>query len=113
MVTKLKKKNKYAKDLFSIKYKPRVIKPKKGKGSFNRKNLTFNSIGQLHRDLYPKNIKLIHYLVDDCSDDGTSELINKSFNDVKIIKTSGDLYWSRSMKLGWDYIKKEIYLKRK
>lgn len=75
---------------------------------FNRKNLTFNSIGQLHRDLYPKNIKLMHYLVDDCSDDGTSELINKSFNDVKIIKTSGDLYWSRSMKLGWDYIKKEI-----
>ncbi len=37
MATKLKKKNKYAKDLFSIKYKTRVIKPKKGKGSFKRK----------------------------------------------------------------------------
>tara|TARA_Y100000816_G_scaffold35042_1_gene22285 strand:+ start:1555 stop:1674 length:120 start_codon:yes stop_codon:yes gene_type:complete len=37
MVTKLKKKNKYAKELFSIKYKTRVIKPKKGKGSFKRK----------------------------------------------------------------------------
>tara|TARA_B000000557_G_C20450453_1_gene306965 strand:+ start:199 stop:318 length:120 start_codon:yes stop_codon:yes gene_type:complete len=37
MATKLKKKNKYAKELFSIKYKPRVIKPKKGKGSFKRK----------------------------------------------------------------------------
>ena len=33
----IKKKNKYAKELFSIKYKPRVIKPKKGKGSFKRK----------------------------------------------------------------------------
>ena len=31
------KKNKYAKDLFTKKYKPRVIKPKKGKGSFKRK----------------------------------------------------------------------------
>ena len=37
MVTKLKKKNRFAKDLFSRKYKPRVIKPKKGKGSFKRK----------------------------------------------------------------------------
>ena len=31
------KKNKYAKELFSKKYKQRIIKPKKGKGSFNRK----------------------------------------------------------------------------
>ena len=37
MVTKLKKKNKFAKELFSLKYKPKVIKPKKGKGSFKRK----------------------------------------------------------------------------
>ena len=36
MVTKLKKKNRFAKDIFSKKYKPRVIKPKKGKGSFKR-----------------------------------------------------------------------------
>ena len=36
MVTKLKKKNRFAKDLFSRKYKPRIIKPKKGKGSFKR-----------------------------------------------------------------------------
>ena len=33
----MKKKNFIAKDLFSKKYKPRVIKPKKGKGSFSRK----------------------------------------------------------------------------
>ena len=39
MGTKSKlKKNQYAKDLFSRKYKPRVVKPKKGKGSFSRKN---------------------------------------------------------------------------
>ena len=30
------KKNYIAKDLFSKKYKPRIIKPKKGKGSFKR-----------------------------------------------------------------------------
>ena len=38
MVTKLhKKKNIIAKDLFTKKYKPKVIKSKKGKGSFKRK----------------------------------------------------------------------------
>ena len=36
MDTKLSKKNKFLKELFSKKYKPRVIKPKKGKGSFKR-----------------------------------------------------------------------------
>ena len=37
MVTKLVKKNKFAQELLTKKYKPRVIKPKKGKGSFKRK----------------------------------------------------------------------------
>ncbi len=37
MATKLKKKNKFAKELFSVKYKSRIVKPKKGKGSFKRK----------------------------------------------------------------------------
>jgi len=32
-----KKKNFIAKDLMSKKYNQRVVKPKKGKGSFNRK----------------------------------------------------------------------------
>ena len=33
----MKKKNRLAKELFSKKYKLRVVKPKKGKGSFKRK----------------------------------------------------------------------------
>jgi stalled ribosome alternative rescue factor ArfA len=36
MVIKLNKKNPIAKDLFTKKYKFKVIKPKKGKGSFKR-----------------------------------------------------------------------------
>tara|TARA_B100001059_G_C17390540_1_gene358866 strand:- start:157 stop:270 length:114 start_codon:yes stop_codon:yes gene_type:complete len=35
----LKKKNQIAKNLFSKKYKMRVVKPKKGKGSFKRKKI--------------------------------------------------------------------------
>jgi len=33
----MKKKNSMAKELFSRKYKPRIVKPKKGRGSFKRK----------------------------------------------------------------------------
>ena len=36
------KKNPFKKDLFTTKYKPRIIKPKKGKGSFKRKKKLFN-----------------------------------------------------------------------
>ena len=41
MAIKLSRKNRFAKELFSKKYKPRVIKPKKGKGSFVRKKNKF------------------------------------------------------------------------
>jgi len=37
MAIKLIKKNKIAKDLFTKKYKQKIVKPKKGKGSFKRK----------------------------------------------------------------------------
>ena len=37
MVIKSTKKNPIASNLFSKKYKPKIIKPKKGKGSFKRK----------------------------------------------------------------------------
>ena len=36
MAIKLNKKNPIVKNLFSKKYKPKIVKPKKGKGSFNR-----------------------------------------------------------------------------
>ncbi len=41
MVTKLLKKNPIAKDLYTSKYKPKIVKPKKGKGSFKRKKNNF------------------------------------------------------------------------
>ena len=37
MVTRLNKKNPIARDLFTKKYKPKIVKAKKGKGSFKRK----------------------------------------------------------------------------
>ena len=37
MIYYLKKRNKFAKELMSSKYKLRIVKPKKGKGSYKRK----------------------------------------------------------------------------
>jgi len=37
MAIKLNKKNPLVKDHFTKKYKPKIVKPKKGKGSFKRK----------------------------------------------------------------------------
>jgi alternative ribosome-rescue factor len=39
MAIKSNKKNPMAKDLFTKKYKSKVVKPKKGKGSFKRKKI--------------------------------------------------------------------------
>jgi stalled ribosome alternative rescue factor ArfA len=39
MAIKLIKKNAIAKDLFTKKYKPKIVRPKKGKGSFKRKKI--------------------------------------------------------------------------
>ena len=36
---KSNKKNPLIKDLFTKKYKPKIVKPKKGKGSFKRKKI--------------------------------------------------------------------------
>ena len=42
MVTKLNKKNPLKKNLFTIKFKPRIKKAKKGKGTFIRSKVNFN-----------------------------------------------------------------------
>ena len=42
MATKLNKKNPILKDLYTKKFKPKIIKPKKGKGSFKREKNPVN-----------------------------------------------------------------------
>ena len=41
MATKSNKKNPIIKNLYSKKFKPKIVKPKKGKGSFKRKKIEF------------------------------------------------------------------------
>ena len=46
MVTKLNKKNPIIKNLFSKKFKPKIVKPKKGKGSFKERRVSFKVLHQ-------------------------------------------------------------------
>ena len=43
----MKKRNIIAKDLLTKKYKPRIVKPKKGKGSFKRKKIQVKVLLQI------------------------------------------------------------------
>ena len=62
MVIKLNKKNPLSKDLYSKKYKPRVVKPKKARGvSIEKKSLSnkiFNS-----KNLFYIHIKTYNYSI--------------------------------------------------
>ena len=40
----MNKRNKMAKDLFTAKYRKRIVKPKKGRGSFKRKKNNLRSV---------------------------------------------------------------------
>ena len=47
MDIKLNKKNPIVKDLYTKKYKPKIVKPKKGKGSFKRKKSQVKSLAPI------------------------------------------------------------------
>ena len=47
MAIKSNKKNLIIKDLFTKKYKPKIVKPKKGKGSFKRKKIQAYSLAPI------------------------------------------------------------------
>jgi GT2 family glycosyltransferase len=71
---------------------------------FNRKEQTlicltnlFNAAKELK-----DQVRIKVFLTDDASTDGTSEFVQNSFPDVKILKGNGKLFWTRGMLKSWD-----------
>jgi len=67
---------------------------------FNRKTFTKNYLNALDKQTN-KNFKVL--IVDDGSTDGTSEMIEKEFPDVILLKEKGDLWWAEATNIGVKY----------
>ncbi|WKN32546.1 glycosyltransferase family 2 protein [Porifericola rhodea] len=72
---------------------------------FNRKDKTLTCLNAL----YQFDLNFDVFLVDDGSTDGTSDAIKKRFPKVNIISGSGNLFWSRGMRLAWEVASKHNY----
>ena len=64
---------------------------------FNRKEFTSNYLQSLREQTF-NDFKVI--IVDDGSNDGTSNMIKNNFQEVILIETEGDLWWSESTNIG-------------
>ena len=75
----------------------------------NRRSFTIRAFESLHAQILPSNVRLLHYLVDDGSNDGTTEAVKETFPGVKIFSGSGNLYWAGGMRHGWNQIKNQSF----
>jgi len=68
----------------------------------NRRDKTLKALAGLHAQVLPENVEMIHVIVDDGSNDGTSHEVSERFPDVEIVRGRGDLYWAGGMRFGWE-----------
>ena len=67
----------------------------------NRKDKTLKCLNHLFSSHFSDNVKIVVYMTDDGSDDGTAEMVQKQFEQVRIIKGDGTLFWNRGMYTAW------------
>ena len=80
----MKKRNKFALDLFTKKYRKRVVKPKKGKGSFKRR-IRSNLKEIIIQNFNTKNEKLIYVSGEIITTNLDKDLISEGYNVDRII----------------------------
>jgi len=69
--------------------------------SHNRKALTLHCLRALASQELPPGLRFQVYLLDDGSNDGTAQAINREFPDVHILHGTGTLFWCRGMRRAW------------
>jgi len=70
---------------------------------FNRKQQTLSCLKNTYASLEILNRnEFDFYLVDDGSTDGTFDAVSKHYPEVNLIRSNGDLYWNRGMRLAWE-----------
>lgn len=73
---------------------------------FNRLSYTYACIESLKSQTY-RDFRII--LVDDGSTDSTAEVISEKFPDVIILKGDGNLWWTKAMNMGVQYVLNQSY----
>jgi len=69
----------------------------------NRKAKTLRCLESLHlQNGLDSRYAINVFLVDDASTDGTGDLVNQKFPNVKVVQGDGNLYWNRGMHLAWE-----------
>lgn len=69
--------------------------------SHNRKPLTLRCLRALISQELPPGMQAEIYLLDDGSQDGTSQAVAHEFPAVRILRGSGNLFWCRGMRKAW------------
>jgi GT2 family glycosyltransferase len=64
----------------------------------NRREKTLACLHALHACTLPANCKLVAYLVDDGSQDGTAAAVRNEFPLVTVIEGNGNLFWNGGMR---------------
>jgi GT2 family glycosyltransferase len=75
----------------------------------NRKDTTLKCLNLLYKQKNIDLTKLDVFLVDDGSQDGTSETVSASFDNINILQGDGNLYWCGGMRLAWAEAEKYDY----
>jgi GT2 family glycosyltransferase len=73
---------------------------------FNRSEKTRCCLLNLYDQELPKNVSFEVFLCDDNSTDGTGEMLELEFPQVKVVKGNGHLYWGGGMRVAWTAAKK-------
>ena len=68
---------------------------------FNRRGKTIACLEGLLSNALPSDLRMMVFLVDDGSTDGTSEAVRSGFPNVQLIQGTGDLYWGGGMRLAF------------
>ncbi len=69
---------------------------------FNRKEKTFACLTQLFQQKLPHEWELSVFVCEDQSSDGTLEMLENDFPEVKVVRGNGQLYWGGGMRAAWN-----------